>query len=143
MVIDIVVLFLGGYVAVGYVLLDWCRFAEADSKATIALPIAFAALSVVMDVTLIVYLRAVNLRWKHWYKRQKCKCLGRSLYIMCSIMGLQVLLLLKMFTFFRVSFFYVFSPVMFLLIVASLDVVSECFRSNFVFLRSIGLAVLG
>ena len=141
MVIDIAVLFVGGYTAVGYVLLDWCRFAEADSKATIALPISFAALSVVMDVTLIAYLGAVNLRWKHWYKRQKCKCIGRSLCIMCSIMGLQVFLLLKMFTFFRASFFYVFSPLIFLLIVASLDVVSEFLR-YFVFFRSIGFGVL-
>ena len=50
--------------------------------------------------------------------------------------------LLKMFTFFRVSFFYVFSPVMFFAIVASLDVVSECFH-DFVFFRSIGFGVLG
>ena len=109
------------------------------------MPIAFVALSVVVDAMLTAYLVTLNLRFKHLYKR-KYDLLCRSLYIMVTILVQQTLLLLKMFTFFHeLRFIYVFSPVMVLAVVAVVDVTIQYKRyfRELVACRSLGMGALG
>ena len=115
---DVLVLIICSFAAVACAVAEWwCRLELMGSEETVALPIIYVVLCVVADATIGMLFSCVCTKRLVDVDENVMRRTCLVILVASAILLQQLLLLLEMFTFFhRVSFFFVFSPLLIVIV---------------------------